>query len=318
MSQAATPTVQVANLHKFYGDVHALRGLDLEVGSGQVLGFLGPNGAGKTTAIKILSGFLTADEGSAKICGLDCLEDSLEVKKILGYLPENNPLYPDTRVIDALKFVARAHFLTGAKLRSAIERVVAQTQLSDVLYRQVGTCSKGFKQRIGLAQSLLNDPQVLLLDEPTNGLDPLQVIEMRNLISELGKQKTVIITSHVLSEVEAVAARVVMMNRGKKVSDKNLAAIGDVRLFEISAICGEAELISICSEAGAIIEEIRADETNHSCKATIKSESSEDVNLVARIANVVVARDIELLSLHPQANTLEQEFKAVCLSGGSL
>ena len=314
MSVQSKVVVQVKDLHKRYGDVHALRGLDLEVYAGQIVGFLGPNGAGKTTAIKILSGFLAADSGSASICGFDSETQGLEVKQVLGYLPENNPLYSDMRVVDALNFIGAAHSLGGTKLKEAIERVVEQTQLHEVYWRPLGHCSKGFRQRVGLAQALLNDPQVLLLDEPTNGLDPLQVVEMRKLITSLGADKTVMITSHVLPEIEAVADRVVVMNHGSKVMDKDIASLASEQLVAVELHCPADKFNEICSQAGAHIKEmIVAGDSN--CQALIRADDNAS-GLVSRLAEAAVANEVQVANLSPQGHSLEHEFRKICQSDG--
>ena len=314
MTEQPKVVVQVKDLHKRYGDVHALRGLNLDVYAGQIVGFLGPNGAGKTTAIKILSGFLAADSGSASICGFDSETQGLEVKQVLGYLPENNPLYSDMRVVDALNFIGAAHKLSGAKLKDAIERVVEQTQLHQVYWRPLGHCSKGFRQRVGLAQALLNDPQVLLLDEPTNGLDPLQVVEMRKLITSLGADKTVMITSHVLPEIEAVADRVVVMNHGSKVMDKDIASLASEQLVAVELNCSVDAFKAICSQAEAHIEEmIVANDSN--CQAMIKANGNAS-ELVSRLAEAAVANKVQVANLSPQGHSLEHEFRKICQNDG--
>ena len=216
---SSSPVVEVEGLGRSYGSVRAVDGVSFTVNAGQVVAFLGPNGAGKTTVMKILTGYLAADEGSARICGIDVEQDPIAAKQLVGYLPENNPLYLDQRVGDFLGFVAGARGLTGAVKRTALEQVVAATSIEEVWGRFIGHCSKGFRQRVGFAQALLHDPPLLILDEPTNGLDPLQVVEMRELVRTLGKTKTVILTSHVLPEVEALADRVIMITQGRIAAD---------------------------------------------------------------------------------------------------
>jgi ABC-2 type transport system ATP-binding protein len=226
---SAGQVVSVQGLSKAYQSggttVQALQDLGFEAPAGEILAFLGPNGAGKTTAIRILAGFLAADEGRAEVCGFDVARDPLEVQRRLGYLPEHNPLYLDLRVEDFLRFAGQARGLKGPALHRAIDRVVAQTGLAEVYRRRLGACSKGFRQRAGLAQALLHDPELLILDEPTNGLDPVQVVEMRRLVRELGREKTVILTTHVLPEVEALADRVVLLRAGRKVVDGPLTEL---------------------------------------------------------------------------------------------
>lgn len=260
MSDSSTEmVVSVQGLSKTYrsggAEVHALQSLSFEAPAGEILAFLGPNGAGKTTAIRILAGFLAADAGQAKVCGFDVATDSLEVRARLGYLPEHNPLYLDMRVEDFLRFAAKARGLAGSSLEQAIDRVVAQTGLAEVFRRRLSECSKGYRQRAGLAQALLHDPELLILDEPTNGLDPVQVVEMRRLVRELGQEKTVLLTTHVLPEVEALADRVVLLRQGQKVVDGPLLDLQapQTGLFQlaIAAQCSLSELESAAAAAGA-------------------------------------------------------------------
>ena len=257
----AEPVVRVQGLEKSYGSVQALRGIDFEVPAGSVLGFLGPNGAGKTTAIKILTGYLAADAGTVEVCGEPVTTASLGVKRRIGYLPENNPVYRDMRVEDFLKFTAHAFHLRGAEAKAAIERAVVQTGLQEVFRRGIGQCSKGFRQRVGLAQALLHDPELLILDEPTNGLDPLQVVEMRALIRELGRTKTIILTSHVLPEIEALANRVVLIHQGRKVADgpmSSLACNGHGSCTaRLTLRANEEQMVGLLEDAEAMLLEER-------------------------------------------------------------
>lgn len=221
----ADPVVVVDSLAKSYGTVQALRGISFEIPSGSVVGFLGPNGAGKTTAMKVLTGYLAADQGRVEVCGVEVEKQPMLTKQQVGYLPENNPLYPESRVRDFLAFAGKARGLRGSGLRQAVDRVVVETGLEEVYWRPIGECSKGFRQRVGLAQAMLHDPPLLILDEPTNGLDPNQTQEMRQLVRRLGKTKTVLLTTHILPEVEALAERVVLIHQGEKVADGALSEI---------------------------------------------------------------------------------------------
>ncbi|MHC4823750.1 MAG: ABC transporter ATP-binding protein [Planctomycetota bacterium] len=312
VARSEEAVVRVAGLKKSYGAVQALCGIDFSVPAGSVLGFLGPNGAGKTTAIKILSGYLAADEGRAEVCGFDVAQQPLEVKRRIGYLPENNPLYLDMRVEDFLNFAARAFYLSGAKLRAAVERAVTLTGLEEVYRRTIGHCSKGFRQRVGLAQALLHDPELLILDEPTNGLDPLQVVEMRSLIRELGRTKTIIITSHVLPEIEALADRVVLIHQGRKVADGPLASItcngGGPCTARITVRGNPEQMEAMLLEADAAMLEERpapfAEEGIFSALVEVDGSSG-----LAHIATAAANQDMELLELAPQSGTLESLFQ---------
>jgi ABC-2 type transport system ATP-binding protein len=211
-------SVKVSNLIKEYGQQKAVNDISFEVSKGVVLGFLGPNGAGKSTTMKILTGFIPQTSGIASVCGFDTSTAPLEVAKKIGYLPESNPLYYDMYVREYLEFVAGLHKL-GKSTQGRIDEMLEKTGLTLERKKKVGQLSKGYKQRVGLAQALLHDPEVLILDEPTSGLDPNQLIEIRSLIKQLGKNKTVIFSSHIMQEVQAVADRVIIINRGKIVAD---------------------------------------------------------------------------------------------------
>ncbi|HHI67714.1 MAG TPA: ATP-binding cassette domain-containing protein, partial [Planctomycetes bacterium] len=214
--------IQVENLKKHYGPTQALTGVSFEVPRGEVLGFVGPNGAGKTTTMKILTGFLYPDEGSAKLGGLDVLEQPLEARKLVGYLPESNPLYMEMSVISYLRFAADIRGVEGRYRKAAVEKVVKDCGLEGVRGKDIGELSKGYKQRVGLAQAMIHDPDILILDEPTSGLDPNQIVEIRNLIKKIGQERTVILSTHYLQEVEATCDRVIIIHKGGIVADGKL------------------------------------------------------------------------------------------------
>ena len=211
--------ISVKKLIKTYGATKALKGIDFEIKSGQIVGFLGPNGAGKTTTMKILSGYMDADSGEVKVDDYDCCSQPLEVKKIIGYLPESNPLYQDMLVLDYLLYIASIYEVPKNDQLSRIKNTAKQCGIADKLNKTIAELSKGYKQRVGIASVLLHDPQVLILDEPTVGLDPNQIVEIRNLIKELGKEKTIILCSHILSEVEATCERILIINEGKMIAE---------------------------------------------------------------------------------------------------
>lgn len=206
-----------------YGEQKAVDAISFKVGKGEIVGFLGPNGAGKSTTMKIITGYLQPDDGSVIVCGIDVLKQPLESKKKIGYLPEANPLYYDMYVREYLDFVADVHGIGDRKKK--IEEAIETVGLSLESKKRVGQLSKGYKQRVGLAAALIHDPEVLILDEPTTGLDPNQIIEIREVIKKLGQQKTVLFSSHILQEVEAICDRVVIINRGKLVADDNVSKL---------------------------------------------------------------------------------------------
>ncbi len=213
-------SIQVNQLTKIYGKQVAVNEISFNIPTGQIVGFLGPNGAGKSTTMKMITGYIPPSSGTGTVCGIDMVEDSLNVRKIVGYLPENNPLYLDMYVTEYLDFMAGLSGVTAIK--SAVKNVISLTRLTAERHKKIGQLSKGFRQRVGLAQSLIHEPKVLILDEPTSGLDPIQVMEMRNVIKELGSEKTVMLSTHIMQEVEAMCHRVIIINQGKIVGDDTL------------------------------------------------------------------------------------------------
>ncbi len=207
--------IEVENLTKRYGDLVAVGDISFSAETGQVLGFLGPNGAGKTTTMRIITGFLPATGGTARVDGFDIFDEAQEVRKRIGYLPENPPLYNDMTVWSYLTFVGRIKGLARADIPAAAERTIERCGLTEVAYRVLGHLSKGFRQRVGLAQALIHDPSVLVLDEPTIGLDPRQIIDIRSLIRDLSSERTVILSTHILPEVAQLCDKVVIINRGR-------------------------------------------------------------------------------------------------------
>jgi ABC-2 type transport system ATP-binding protein len=215
--------IEVRNLTKRYGDVVAIRDISFTAATGQILGFLGPNGAGKTTTMRVITGFMPATSGTVKVAGYDIFDDSLEVRKRIGYLPESPPLYNDMTVAAYLRFVGRIRGVAKAELGDSVDRVLRTCGLAEVADRVIGHLSKGFRQRVGLAQALVHNPSVLVLDEPTIGLDPRQIIEIRRLIQELSGERTVILSTHILPEVTQLCEKVVIINEGRIAVEDTLA-----------------------------------------------------------------------------------------------
>ena len=211
--------IVIENLTKKYGNQKAVDNISLRVATGEIMGFLGPNGAVKTTTMKIITSFIAADEGEVFIGGKSLRDDPQVIKRHIGYLPENNPLYQDMPVIDYLEFCARIHDIESARVGSRVVEMIRITGLNSEKHKKIAELSKGFRQRVGLAQAMIHDPEILILDEPTSGLDPNQIAEIRKLIRELGREKTVILSTHILPEVEATCDRIFIINKGKLVAD---------------------------------------------------------------------------------------------------
>ena len=211
--------IQVKNLSKNYGSVKAVKSINFEINGGEIVGFLGANGAGKSTTLKMITGYLTPTKGDVIVNGLDIKNHQLEVQKQIGYLPELNPLYTEMKVYDLIEFSANIRGIKGKRFREALERVSQQCGLKGVIHKQISDCSKGYKQRIGLACAMIHDPKILILDEPVTGLDPNQIVEIRELIKSLGKEKLVLMSSHILQEIQLTVDRIIIINNGKIVAD---------------------------------------------------------------------------------------------------
>lgn len=211
--------IRIENLSKKYGPQRAVDGISFEVRTGEILGFLGPNGAGKSTTMKMITGYIGIGEGDIQVGDMSVKEQGDEIKKFIGYLPENNPLYLDMPVIDYLRFCASLQGVDGSRIDERVRKMVKVCGLNAEKHKKIGELSKGYRQRVGLAQAMIHDPEILILDEPTTGLDPNQIVEIRKLIREIGKEKTVILSTHILPEVEATCDRILIINRGKIVAD---------------------------------------------------------------------------------------------------
>jgi len=274
--------IQVKNLTKRYGQHLAVDQLNFTVDKGEILGFLGPNGAGKSTTMNIITGYISATEGSVLVDGMDVLDQPTEVKKRIGYLPEFPPLYPEMTVREYLDFVCAIKKVTGPAKNESLEKIMDVVKIGDVRGRLIKNLSKGYKQRVGLAQALIGNPPILILDEPTVGLDPRQIIEIRNLIKELGKDHTVILSSHILPEVSALCERVVIINKGKIVasdSPENLSKrlLGTNRL--VLRVAGEAAQVikTLENVAGISQVEPRGIREPGTVDVMVESETEEDI-----------------------------------------
>ena len=243
-------SIEIQNITKQYGEQLALNNVTLSIDKG-IVGLLGPNGAGKSTLMKIITCFIPPTSGTVQVNGHDVMEQPMEVKRIVGYLPEHNPLYLDMYVREYLEFVAGIHQLKGETAKKRIEQMIEETGLGIEAHKKIGALSKGFRQRVGLAQAMMHDPQVLILDEPTSGLDPNQLIDIRNLISNLGKEKTVLLSTHIMQEVEAICERAIIINKGVVVADDKIENLkqdneaSNVIIVEFETEVTQARLLSI-------------------------------------------------------------------------
>ncbi len=211
-------SIEVKNITKIYGTQHVLKNVSFNIRNGEIVGFLGPNGAGKSTMMKIITGYINASEGEVKVCDIEVSKEAIEAKKRIGYLPEHNPLYLEMYVKEYLQFNASIHKIS----KKSVENIIAKVGLTPEAHKKINQLSKGFRQRVGIAAALLHDPEVLILDEPTTGLDPNQLVEIRNLIKEAGKDKTVLFSTHIMQEVEAICDRVILIHKGEIIADKKL------------------------------------------------------------------------------------------------
>ncbi len=298
-------SIQVKDLTKIYGQQKAIDQISFEIKTGEIVGFVGPNGAGKSTTMKILTGFIPPSSGEAKIKGLDLIENSLEIRKHIGYLPGNNPLYLDMYVKEYLEFVAGIYKL-GNKTKSRIDEIVEQTGLSIERKKKIGALSKGYRQRVGLAQALIHDPAILILDEPTSGLDPNQIVEIRNLISEVGKEKTIMLSTHIMQEVEAICDRIIIINNGKIVADDSIDSIYSYTQDKLSTVIVEFDKEpdqKLLKEIELVDKVAKIDDKNW----LIQSSSTEDVR--QSIFNFAVKSDLAVLSMQKKEKSLEEVFQ---------
>jgi len=303
-------SISVSNITKIYGTQKALDNVSFEVKEGEITGFLGPNGAGKSTMMKIITCFIPPTDGSVKVCGLDIRDESIEVRKLLGYLPENNPLYLEMYVKEYLSFIAGIHKLDNKKKR--VDEMIEMVGLELEQRKKIGTLSKGYKQRIGLAQAMIHDPKVLILDEPTSGLDPNQLEEIRKLIKKIGKEKTVMLSTHIMQEVEQMCDKVMIINRGKIVANSSASELqkdnGDktIIVVEFDQKISDTQLLAI---------DVVSDAKNTSGnKWVISTTSKDDTRPI--IAKFAQENKLLVLSMHTEEQKLEDVFKKLTKANG--
>ena len=301
-----TAAIAVEGLTKLYGDHAAIDGVTFEVARGEVVGFLGPNGAGKSTTLKILAGFLGATSGRARIDGYDVVDDADEARRRTGYMPENVPLYPEMRVREYLKFRAEVKRVPSWQRKGAIDRAMGLARVQDVADTLIDHLSKGYRQRVGLADALVARPPLLVLDEPTAGMDPNQIREVRALVRDLGGEHTVLLSTHILSEVEAVCTRAIIINKGRVVASEPVAGVAAARALDLEAVGPEAE-IEAALKALAGVAAVRA-RSQGGGAATYRIEPEAGKDLREAIGRKALEMGFVIRELRPVAERLEDIF----------
>lgn len=293
-------SVSISNLSKNYGEQKVLNNIGFEIGEGEVVGFLGPNGAGKTTTMKIIAGTLSYNTGSVKVCGLEVKDNTLQTNALIGYLPEQNPLYTEMYVKEYLLFVAETHGIKKDR-EKLVNELIEKVGLTPEFHKKIGQLSKGYRQRVGLAQALVPNPKVLILDEPTTGLDPNQLEEIRNLIRELGKDRTVILSTHIMQEIKAICNRVIIINKGEIVAD--YPDISKISQFGENNLQFEVEFLNPAEITG--IEEIN--DVSAKGKNTYTILASGDIR--AEIFDFAVKSGNKILTMKTVERSMEEVFK---------
>jgi ABC-2 type transport system ATP-binding protein len=311
--------VEAKDLTKFYGSIKAIEKLNFTLNRGEILGFLGPNGAGKTTTMKILTCFISPTSGTARVNGHDVFDDAIEARRGTGYLPENAPLYREMTVLEDLEFFAEMRDVAKDRRAKAIRRVVDVCGLGDVVGREIRELSKGFRQRVGLAQAMVHDPDIIILDEPTSGLDPNQIVEIRSLIKELGKERTIILSTHNLAEVQAACSRVIIINKGRIVADGTVAELsaqrGGRRHTVVTRSSDLAALRSAVEKVAKVVRSEASDPTEDG-EVSLAVFGEGDADLRADLAKAIVAAGVPLLGLTRSTVSLEDVFRGVTRGRG--
>jgi ABC-2 type transport system ATP-binding protein len=306
--------ITVEHLRKHYGDFVAVDDISFDIKKGEIVGFLGPNGAGKTTTMRVLTGYLEATSGTVVLNNFNVEEDALSVKRSIGYLPENAPLYLEMKVREYLDFIASVHGIPSAKRHSRIVEVTKMTGIDNRLGTEIGHLSKGLRQRVGLSQAMIHDPEILILDEPTSGLDPNQRIEIRNLIKEIGKEKTVILSTHILSEAEATCDRAIIIHEGKIVASGTIAELnkqhGGVQVVKVSVEGPASGFEDLLQKLDGAVRVIRLDSDDSlSSSFDIEFEGEEDPR--KRVMKFIGDSSYDLLEMSREESSLEDVFSGL-------
>ncbi len=306
--------IKAESLTRRYGDVVAVDDVSFQIEHGEIVGLLGHNGAGKTTIMKMLTGYLEPSSGQATINGQEIMANRIAVQKSIGYLPENCPVYPDMIVVDYLDYASTLRGVESSKKTSRIRYAIEKTRLKEVALKRVNTLSRGYRQRLGVAQAILNSPQILILDEPTNGLDPSQIQEMRSLIKELATNATVVISTHILQEVQAVCGRVIMVNSGKLALDASMKELRSSDRLTLTVDLSSEQLDAIVRGIGglSIVNAITVDELN---QFTLQVKGADSRDIAPEVAKSIVTAGGQLFSLQPQIRDLETIFREITAAG---
>ena len=303
--------ISVSNLSRSYGSTLAVSNVSFEITSGEVVGLLGHNGAGKTTIMKMITGFIEPSSGSVEVDGLVLGENTVGIQKKIGYLPENCPVWPEMRVTDYLIYQAKLHLVEEAMIGSLVSEAIEKTRLTEKATARIDTLSRGYRQRVGVAQALLHKPDILILDEPTNGLDPNQILQMRELIKELAKSSTVIVSTHVLQEVQAICERVLIMRGGQLVLDSKIKDLQSENKIIFNFQPSESDVTTMLSESPLVkkVEEVQNSETT---SLRVEVQKAEIPSLVRSL----VSAGANIESIMPEKRTLETVFAEVSTEGG--
>jgi len=312
--------IEVTSLTKRYGRHTAVDGVSFSVQKGEILGFLGPNGAGKTTTMRILTCYLPPTEGSAKVAGFDVFEDPIEVKRRVGYIPETPPLYPDMDVATFLDFCAKIKGLPAASRKAKIDEAVQKTRVEDVRHKLIGRLSKGYRQRVGLAQAILSNPDVLILDEPTAGLDPKQIIETRELIKALGGEHTIVLSTHILPEVSMTCSRVVIINKGRVVAegtpDELMQRLKGAAALRIEVRGTTGPVFDLLRGVPGVVAIRPKEDAAGVVGFEVEAEGGHDIR--AELARAVVQKGFDLVGLHQTGMNLEEIFLRLTTTDSAL
>ena len=303
--------ISVSNLSRSYGSTIAVDNVSFEITNGEVVGLLGHNGAGKTTIMKMITGFIEPSSGSVKVDGLVLGENTVGIQKKIGYLPENCPVWPEMRVTDYLIYQAKLHLVEEARIGSLVSEAIGKTRLTEKATARIDTLSRGYRQRVGVAQALLHKPDILILDEPTNGLDPNQILQMRELIKELAKSSTVIVSTHVLQEVQAICERVLIMRGGQLVLDSKITDLQSENKIIFNFQPSDSDVTTMLSESPLVknVEEVQNSETT-SLRVEVQKEE------IPSLIRSLVSAGANIESIMPEKRTLETVFAEVSTEGG--